>query len=65
MNLNKSMKYPSILLLSVAVTLIAISWVNDSYADASGRTNSLRNSHPVSVVEADIYVNRAQTTHET
>lgn len=56
------MKYPSILLLSVAVAFIAISWVNDSYADALGRTNPIRNSHPVSVVEADIYVNRAQTT---
>ncbi len=62
MNLNKPMKYPSILLLSVAVAFIAISWVNDSYADALGRTNPIRNSHPVSVVEADIYVNRAQTT---
>ncbi|MDB4357719.1 hypothetical protein N9Z11_03515, partial [Mariniblastus sp.] len=56
------MKYPSLLVLSVTVTFLAILWVNDSQAESPISTLSLRTAHPVSVVEADIYVNRAQTT---
>jgi hypothetical protein len=56
------MKYPSIVFLSAAVTLFAISGIQDSQAESRTEKPSLRKSHPVSVVEADIYVNRAQTT---
>ncbi|MGB1930205.1 MAG: hypothetical protein ACPHO8_12920 [Mariniblastus sp.] len=61
------MKYLSILLLSVAITFIGLRCVHNTRADSPTRptillTNSAPKSHPVSVVEADIYVNRAQTT---
>ena len=56
------MKYPSILFLSVAATFFSIFWANDSQAEPSFPNNARGNAHPVSVVEADIYVNRAQIT---
>lgn len=65
--LSNLMKYLSILLLSVAITFIGLRCVHNTRADSPTRptillTNSAPKSHPVSVVEADIYVNRAQTT---
>lgn len=56
------MKYPSILFLSAAVTFFYIFWANDSQAESPFPINARGNAHPVSVVEADIYVNRAQIT---
>lgn len=56
------MKYPSILFLSAAVTFFSIFWANDSQAESPFPNNARSNAHPVSVVEADIYVNRAQIT---
>lgn len=56
------MKYPSILFLSATVTFFSIFWANDSQAESPSPNNAPSNAHPVSVVEADIYVNRAQIT---
>ena len=65
--LSNLMKHLSILLLSVAITFIGLHCVHNTRADSPTRpaillTTSAPKSHPVSVVEADIYVNRAQTT---